>query len=53
MADLYNQFFGTIGYDAFRVDPALFVSAALSVICMALLAHTLAGLTVLLRGRIA
>jgi cell division protein FtsX len=53
MAELYNQFFGTIGYDAFHVDLALFGTAALAIIGMALAAHILAGLTALIRGRIA
>lgn len=53
MSDLYNQFFGTIGYDAFRIDLPLFSLAALAVIGMALAAHVLAGLTALVRGRIA
>lgn len=52
MAELYNQFFGTIGYDAFRVDFARFFTAALMVAGMALLAHVLAGFAALLRGRI-
>lgn len=53
LAELYNQFFGTIGYEAFRVDLSSFVMAALSVVGMALFAHVLAGLAALLRGRIA
>jgi len=53
MSDLYNQFFGTIGYDAFHIDLGLFTLAAFAVIGMALLAHVLAGITALMRGRIA
>lgn len=53
MSDLYNQFFGTLGYEPFQVDTASFVLAALSMMGMALAAHTLAGLTALFRGRIA
>jgi cell division protein FtsX len=53
LADLYNQFFGTIGYEAFHIDIALFGTAAVAIIGMALAAHMLAGLTALVRGRIA
>lgn len=53
ISDLYNQFFGTIGYDAFHIDFALFGTAALAIVGMALAAHILAGLTALIRGRIA
>jgi cell division protein FtsX len=53
LSDLYNQFFGTIGYDAFHIDLPLFTLAAFAVIGMALSAHVLAGLTALMRGRIA
>lgn len=53
ISDLYNQFFGTIGYDAFHLDFALFGTAALAIVGMALSAHVLAGLTALIRGRIA
>jgi|GEM_PF-5762225 len=53
ISDLYNQFFGTIGYDAFRIDFASFALAALAIVGMALLAHVLAGLAALARGRIA
>ncbi len=53
LSDLYNQFFGTIGYDAFSIDLASFGLAAAAVMGMALLAHVLAGLAALLRGRIA
>jgi cell division protein FtsX len=53
LSELYNQFFGTIGYEAFRLDFTLFGLAALAVVGMALAAHVLAGLTALVRGRIA
>lgn len=53
MAELYNQFFGTLGYEPFRLDMATFLFAALSMAGMAFVAHTLAGLTALFRGRIA
>jgi cell division protein FtsX len=53
IAELYNQFFGTIGYDAFRIDLASFTLAATAIVGMALLAHMLAGFAALLRGRIA
>jgi len=53
ISDLYNQFFGTIGYDAFRIDLTSFALAALAIVGMALLAHVLAGLAALARGRIA
>lgn len=52
LTDLYNQFFGTIGYDAFSIDLASFGLAALAIVSMALLAHVLAGLAALARGRI-
>lgn len=52
LAEVYNQFFGTIGYDAFRIDFASFALAALSIVGMALFAHVLAGLAALARGRI-
>jgi cell division protein FtsX len=53
LSDIYNQFFGTIGYDAFRIDLGNFALAAFAIVGMALFAHVLAGLTALLRGRIA
>ncbi|MGZ3702983.1 MAG: cell division protein FtsX, partial [Bdellovibrionota bacterium] len=43
LSELYNQFFGTIGYDAFHIDLGLFMLAAFAVIGMALFAHVLAG----------
>ena len=53
LSELYNQFFGTIGYDAFHIDFTLFGTAALAIVGMALAAHVLAGMTALIRGRIA
>ena len=53
LSDLYNQFFGTIGYDAFNIDLTSFALAAAGVVGMALLAHVLAGFAALARGRIA
>lgn len=53
MADLYNQFFGTLGYEPFQLDMMRFLFAALSMAGMAFVAHTLAGVTALFRGRIA
>jgi cell division protein FtsX len=52
LSELYNQFFGTIGYDAFHIDFTLFGTAALAIVGMAMSAHVLAGLTALARGRI-
>lgn len=52
MADLYNQFFGTLGYEPFRLDTGSFFLAAAAVVGMAMVAHILGGLTALLRGRI-
>ena len=53
LSELYNQFFGTIGYDAFRIDVSSFALAAAAVVGLAFVAHVLAGLAALLRGRIA
>lgn len=53
LSELYNQFFGTIGYDAFHIDLASFSLAAFAILGMALVAHVLAGLLALIRGRIA
>lgn len=53
LSELYNQFFGTIGYDAFRIDLHSFALAALVVMAAAMLAHVLAGVVALARGRIA
>jgi len=53
LAELYNQFFGTLGYEPFRLDMATFALSALSMVGMALAAHVLAGLAALFRGRIA
>ena len=53
LADLYNQFFGTIGYEPFQIDFANFLLAASAMAGMALAAHMLAGLVALARGRIA
>lgn len=52
LSELYNQFFGTIGYDAFKLDFAQFFTAAMLVAVMAMVAHVLAGFAALLRGRI-
>ncbi len=53
LSELYNQFFGTIGYDAFHIDLANFTMAAGAILGMALVAHVLAGMLALIRGRIA
>lgn len=53
MSELYNQFFGTLGYEPFQLDMARFFLAALSMAGMAMAAHVLAGVTALFRGRIA
>ncbi len=53
LAELYNQFFGTLGYEPFQIDTARFFLAAVSMAGMAFLAHVLAGFTALFRGRIA
>lgn len=53
LAELYNQFFGTLGYEPFRLDMTTFLLSALSMAGMALAAHVLAGLAALFRGRIA
>jgi cell division protein FtsX len=53
LSELYNQFFGTIGYEAFRLDLAQLGACTLAITGMALAAHALAGITALLRGRIA
>lgn len=52
LAELYNQFFGTIGYEPFHIDLASFGLAAAAMAGMALAAHSLAGLVALARGRI-
>jgi cell division protein FtsX len=52
LSELYNQFFGTIGYEPFQIDLASFGLAALAVVTMALAAHVTAGLAALARGRI-
>lgn len=52
LAELYNQFFGTIGYEPFRIDLPQFLLSAMAVVLMALVAHVLAGLAALMRGRI-
>lgn len=52
LADVYNQFFGTIGYEPFRLAANETVLAALVLCVVALLAHVLAGLSTLMRGRI-
>lgn len=53
LAELYNQFFGTLGYEPFQIDTAKFLLAAVSMAGMAFVAHILAGFTALFRGRIA
>jgi cell division protein FtsX len=53
LAELYNQFFGTLGYEPFQIDTAKFFLAAVSMAGMAFVAHVLAGFTALFRGRIA
>lgn len=53
LAEVYNQFFGTLGYEPFRLDFANSLLAAGAMVGMALCAHLLAGVTALFRGRIA
>jgi cell division protein FtsX len=53
LAEVYNQFFGTLGYEPFRLDVANFLLAGAAMVGMALLAHTMAGVLALFRGRIA
>jgi cell division protein FtsX len=53
LAEVYNQFFGTLGYEAFSLDFGNFALAAISMIAMAMVAHVLAGVAALFRGRIA
>lgn len=52
LADVYNQFFGTIGYEPFALDWGGTMIATLVMMAMALAAHVLAGLSALLKGRI-
>jgi cell division transport system permease protein len=52
MSELYNQFFGTLGYEPFQLDMMSFLTAAGCVVAMAMIAHILGGLTALVRGRI-
>jgi len=53
MTELYNQFFGTIGYEPFQITLSVFASASMMVFAMAFSAHLLAAVTALFRGRIA
>lgn len=53
LAEVYNQFFGTLGYEPFRLDFANFALAGGAMVGMALFAHVSAGVLALLRGRIA
>jgi cell division protein FtsX len=53
LSELYNQFFGTLGYEPFLIDTGTFFLAAVSMAGMAFVAHVLAGFTALFRGRIA
>lgn len=53
LAELYNQFFGTLGYEAFQIDLSSFALAAFAMVGMAFVSHVFAGFTVLMRGRIA
>lgn len=53
LADVYNQFFGTIGYEPFQLDIGGAFLVAMAMALAALAAHVLAGLSALLRGRIA
>ena len=52
LAELYNQFFGTIGYEPFHLNLSNFLISAAGMVAMALAAHILAGLIALVRGRI-
>ncbi|MGE3261892.1 MAG: cell division protein FtsX [Bacteriovoracia bacterium] len=52
LAELYNQFFGAVGYEPFHIDLGNFMLAAGAMAGMALAAHLLAGLVALARGRI-
>lgn len=52
LAELYNQFFGTIGYEPFSIDMGNFFLASVAMAGMALAAHMLAGIFALARGRI-
>ena len=52
LIDVYNQFFGTLGYEPFQMDFLLLAKVAAGVFIAGLLAHGLGGVYALLRGNI-
>jgi cell division protein FtsX len=52
LSDVYNQFFGTIGYEPFVLDLRGTLFATGIMMLMAFAAHVLAGLSALFKGRI-
>jgi cell division protein FtsX len=53
ISELYNQFFGTLGYEPFIVSLDIIFTVAVIVFLVALLAHICGGVIALLRGNIA
>ena len=52
LADLYNQFFGTIGYEPFHLEFSSITLMALGMVGLAIVAHVFGGVVALLRGGI-
>lgn len=52
MAEIYNQFFGSLGYEPFQMTMMDFSLISVAVFSLALLAHVMAGTIALFRGRI-
>lgn len=53
LVDVYNQFFGTLGFEPFQLDMLLMVKVAAGIFLAGLLAHSIGGVCALFRGKIA
>jgi cell division protein FtsX len=53
LTEVYNQFFGALGYEPFVLENGNFAILAIAILLLALIAHVLGGLFALMRGKIA
>lgn len=53
IADLYNQFFGTLGYEPFIVDAKIVLVVGVSIFLVGLVAHAIGSIIALIRGNLA
>ena len=53
LTEVYNQFFGSLGYEPFVLENKNFLIVSMAIFLLALVAHVLGGLFALMRGKIA